>query len=126
MRPPSQKITPLLATSAPGIPNPAPPATLMPSFPRPVSLLVDHLAHLVQIPPNSRSGVPVQRAESVIAVRQIPYSALGAHGGASCMPIGGDDVRLFGEKRMVAGAIDRLSFGTAFAAWLVATILVIR
>ena len=95
-------------------------------FPRPVSLLVDHLAHLVQIPPNSRTGVPVQRAESVIAVRQSPYSALGAHGGASCMPIGGADVRLFGEKRMLAGAIDRLSFGTAFAAWLVATILVIR
>lgn len=42
------------------------------------------------------------------------------------MPIGGADVRLFGEKRMLAGAIDRLSFETAFAAWLVATILVIR
>jgi hypothetical protein len=42
------------------------------------------------------------------------------------MPIGGADVRLFGEKWMLVGTVDRFSFGTAFAAWLVATILVIR
>ena len=32
MRPPSQKITPIFTTSAPGVPNPTPPAALMPSF----------------------------------------------------------------------------------------------
>ena len=81
----------------------------------------------MQIPPSSRTGVPALRAVSVLAVHQsLIISALGAHGGASCMPIGGADVRLFGEKRMLVGAGDRLSFGTAFAARLVVTILVIR
>lgn len=93
-------------------------------FPRPVSLLVHHRAHPVQIPPNSRTGVPVLRAVSMVAVHF--KSALGAHEGALCIPIGGADVRLFGEKWMLVGTFDRLSFGTVFAARLVTTILVIR
>ena len=42
------------------------------------------------------------------------------------MPIGGADVRLFGEKWMLVGTVDRLSFGTVFAARLVTKNLVIR
>ena len=60
-----------------------------------------------------------------IAVRLSPISALGAHCVAICMPIGGADVRLFGEKWMLVATVDHLSFGTAFAAKLAATILVI-
>ena len=48
--------------------------------------------------PNSRTEMPVLRAERVIAVRHRPISALGARGWAFLLPIGGADVRLFGGK----------------------------
>ena len=48
--------------------------------------------------PNSRTEMPVMRAERVIAVRHRPISALGARGWAFLLPIGGADVRLFGGK----------------------------
>ena len=77
-------------------------------------------------PPNSRTGSGRVRAMSMVAVRHSPISTLGAQGRAFCMSIGGVDVRLFGEKWMLVGTVDRYSFGTAFAARLVTTILVIR
>ena len=108
MRPPSQKITPIFTTSAPGVPP------------------EHHRAHPLQIPPNSRTGRGRVRAMSMVAVRHSPILTLGAQGRAFCMSIGGVDVRLFGEKWMLVGTVDRFSFGTAFAARLVTTILVIR
>ena len=70
--------------------------------------------------------MPLPCAVRVIAVRHSPISAFGARREAlKGLPVR-VDVRLFGEKWMLVGTVDRFSFGTAFAARLVTTILVIR
>ena len=72
MRPPSQKITPPLRPQRARCPKSDTTGRIIALFPRPVSLLVHHRAHPVQIPPNSRTEVPGLRAVSMVAVRQSP------------------------------------------------------
>ena len=126
MRPPSQKITPPLRPQRSRCPKSDTTGRIIALFPRPVSLLVHHRAHPLQIPPNSRTGRGRVRAMSMVAVRHRPIWGLGARQEALKGLPRGIDVRLFGEKWMMVGTVDRFSFGTAFAARLVATILVIR
>lgn len=52
------------------------------------------------ISPNSRTGSGRVRVVSMVAVRHSPISALGARAGAFYMPIGGANVRLFGEREI--------------------------
>ena len=61
-------------------------------------------AKTVPLWPNSRTGTGRLGAMSMVAVRQSLISAFGAQERAFCVPIGGADVRLLGEREMLGRA----------------------
>ena len=72
MRPPSQKITPPLRRQRAQCPIIDTTCRTYARFSCPVSPFRHHRTHPMRIPPNSRTGVPVQRAVSMVAVRHRP------------------------------------------------------